>query len=246
MATQSTQAQQQRPATTRAPEAPWRSVVRLAALSLVAPAVLFSAAGRLEWGMGWLYVLMLFAVTLSTRLLILRRDPSLLTERAASVRRDDITGFDRAILPLLVIVGPVATWIVAGLSQRFGWQPRVAPALQGTAVAVVLFGSVLASWAMAVNRFFSAVVRIQSERGHSVVSTGPYRFVRHPGYAGTVLVNLATPVMLDAWWALVPTGIVVMVLIVRTALEDRTLRAKLPGYAEYAGRTRYRLVPALW
>ena len=99
---------------------------------------------------------------------------------------------------------------------------------------------------MASNAFFSAYVRIQTERGHAVVSTGPYRWVRHPGYASGLGSTLATPFVLGSVWALVPAGLVVVLLVVRTALEDRTLRKELPGYAEYSGRVRFRLVPGVW
>jgi protein-S-isoprenylcysteine O-methyltransferase Ste14 len=99
---------------------------------------------------------------------------------------------------------------------------------------------------MAVNPFFSAVARIQDDRGHAVVSAGPYRWVRHPGYASSVLATLCGPVLLAAPWALVPAGLTVLVLAVRTAREDRMLRRELPGYEEYAARTRYRLLPPVW
>jgi protein-S-isoprenylcysteine O-methyltransferase Ste14 len=99
---------------------------------------------------------------------------------------------------------------------------------------------------MTVNRFFSAMVRIQADRGHRVVENGPYRWMRHPAYAGGVIANLATPLMLGSAWALIPAGLTVALVVLRTSLEDRTLQAELPGYAAYAARTRYRLVPGVW
>lgn len=96
------------------------------------------------------------------------------------------------------------------------------------------------------NRFFSSIVRIQTERGHVVQSGGPYRFVRHPGYVGMTLTQVAYPVLLGTWWAYVPTGLATLLLVVRTALEDRLLRRELAGYGEYAARVRFRLLPGVW
>ena len=99
---------------------------------------------------------------------------------------------------------------------------------------------------MAANAFFSAVVRIQDDRGHAVASGGPYRFVRHPGYSGSLAFELATPIMLGSLWALIPSGLNALLIVVRTALEDRTLNEELDGYREYAGQVRYRLLPGVW
>lgn len=107
-------------------------------------------------------------------------------------------------------------------------------------------GMSLFSWSMATNAYFSAMVRIQADRGHQVVSSGPYRFVRHPGYTGVIIFSLATPPMLDALWAFIPAVVLVITMIIRTRLEDRTLNAELEGYPEYAGCVRYRLVPGIW
>jgi protein-S-isoprenylcysteine O-methyltransferase Ste14 len=136
--------------------------------------------------------------------------------------------------------------LVAGLDERLGWSPEISLGVQVGGLAVVALGCLLSGWAMLVNRFFSAVVRIQSDRGHSVVSTGPYRLVRHPAYVGGMVVYLATGPALVSLWALVPGLLVTILLAVRTALEDRTLRGELPGYEEYASRVRYRLIPGIW
>ena len=114
------------------------------------------------------------------------------------------------------------------------------------ALVLILVGYAIGSWALMENRFFSGVVRIQVERGHQVVTTGPYRWVRHPGYAGALLTYWLTPVLLDSLWTFLPVAAMTVVLIIRTALEDRTLTSELLGYAEYAGRTRFRLLPGIW
>ena len=116
--------------------------------------------------------------------------------------------------------------------------------------AVALVGLALACglvfWVTAANTYLSRLVRIQEDRGHQVVTTGPYRFVRHPMYAGLVVLIPCLPLFLGSWWALVPAGLIAILFVIRTALEDRTLRAELPGYAEYAQHVRYRLLPGIW
>jgi protein-S-isoprenylcysteine O-methyltransferase Ste14 len=110
----------------------------------------------------------------------------------------------------------------------------------------LLLGDLFSKWAAASNCFYSRVIRIQGDRGHAVVTSGPYRFVRHPGYAGALVTGLATPVALGSLWALVAGGMMALLLVVRTALEDQLLHKELHGYTEYAQRTRYRLVPGVW
>jgi protein-S-isoprenylcysteine O-methyltransferase Ste14 len=109
-----------------------------------------------------------------------------------------------------------------------------------------VLGLALFSWAMFSNTFFSSAVRIQQERGHAVCNTGPYRFVRHPGYVGAILQSLVMPLMLNSLWAFIPAGLAVLLMVVRTALEDKTLQEELQGYTEYAHRVRYRLLPGVW
>ena len=144
-----------------------------------------------------------------------------------------------------VLIMPV-TAVVAGYDARFGWSPRIPTAVQALAFAVFAAGYCFALWAARHNRFFSTVVRIQRERGHHVVDTGPYALVRHPGYAGSIPAHLALPIALGSLWALVPTAAGVAFLIARTAYEDRTLRDELPGYREYVQRVRWRLCPGVW
>jgi protein-S-isoprenylcysteine O-methyltransferase Ste14 len=107
-------------------------------------------------------------------------------------------------------------------------------------------GYALVVWATASNAYFSQVVRLQSERGHAVATGGPYRFVRHPAYIGTILFELAAPILLDSWWALIPGALNAVLFLVRTSLEDRTLRSELEGYQEYASQVRFRLLPGIW
>jgi len=119
-------------------------------------------------------------------------------------------------------------------------------AIQLAALVVWLLGDAFSKWAAVSNRFYSRVVRIQRDRGHTVVTDGPYRYMRHPGYAGALVAALATPIVLGSLWALVAAGTLSLLLVIRTALEDKTLREELPDYTEYTQRTRYRLVPGVW
>jgi len=128
----------------------------------------------------------------------------------------------------------------------FEWSPPISPWLPIVAIIVALLGSILATWAMLSNAFFSMIVRIQDDRGHTVASGGPYRFVRHPSYIGTIFSWACAAMALGSWLALLPVVLIAVTFTVRTALEDRMLQEELPGYKEYAGRVRYRLLPGVW
>lgn len=223
-----------------------RLVLTFIALSVVAGAVLFGAAGTLAWPMGWFYVILISTVSVGARLILLWVSPDTLRERAQFARVKGVEPGDRALVLLIGTVGPLAVLLVAGLDHRFGWSGPLPNAVATAAVAAALIGAFVTTWAMSVNRFFSAVARLQKDRGQVVISSGPYRCVRHPGYAGSVLATLAIPVMLGSFWGLVPAGLTAIAILVRTAREDRMLRRGLPGYEAYAARTRRRLVPGIW
>jgi protein-S-isoprenylcysteine O-methyltransferase Ste14 len=125
-------------------------------------------------------------------------------------------------------------------------QQRLHQAAQIAGLTVCILGHALWIWAMVSNRFFSQIVRIQSERGHAVATAGPYRYVRHPAYLGLIFFDLALSILLASWWALLASGACALLLLLRTALEDRTLQAELTGYGDYARQVRYRLIPGIW
>ncbi len=204
----------------------------------------FVSAGGVGFAMAWA-LLGLYVIGMAvTAALLLARSPDLIAERAemnAGAKR-----WDKPLALVLAFYGPVATWVVAGLNARFGWEPHVPFGAQAAALGIAALGYAIVSWSMASNRFFSGLVRIQKERGHAVASSGPYQFVRHPGYVGMLTLGLATPFVLGSVWALIPAGLMVVVGVIRTALEDRTLRRELDGYEAYASEVRYRLVPWVW
>jgi protein-S-isoprenylcysteine O-methyltransferase Ste14 len=224
----------------------WKAWFRFIAFMLLLPIVLFIAAGRLNWVWAWVYVGIVVFFTLVSRIIVIRTNPDLISERAQSFDREDVRGWDRLILFFLLLVGPLAMMIVAGLDERFEWSPQISLALRLAALAIMVLGYTVGTWAMAVNRYYSAVVRIQQDRGQTVVTDGPYRFVRHPSYATGNVASLMIPILLGSLWALIPCGLVVLGTIIRTALEDKTLLEELDGYAEYAARVRYRLLPGVW
>ena len=224
----------------------WRVVAGFLVVMLLPTAILFTAAGRVDWWEAWLLVVISASFTIGSRIMLFRTSPDLVQERARWTEGERAKSWDRVLLPITAIVGPLLVWLVAGLDKRFGWSPPVSLAVEVAGFIIMITGYGVGTWAALVNRFFSAVVRIQTERGHTVVTGGPYRFVRHPGYAGGALAYLAMPLALGALGAFVPAVLTVAAIVVRTALEDRTLQAELPGYTSYAQKTRYRLLPGIW
>lgn len=212
-------------------------------LSIAAAGVaMFWSAGRLDWWPAWV-VLGVWAVWFAAKDITLRSNPALMVERMSPPRAAKT--WDSTILSILRLV-QLARYIIAGLDQRYGWTEGFPLAAQIAALAVCLLGTALFAWAMASNKFFSQVVRIQSERGHAVATGGPYRFVRHPAYTATVLFELGLSTLLASWGALLLSGVCALLIVLRTVLEDRTLQAELPGYLEYARQVRFRLVPGAW
>lgn len=210
------------------------------------PLLLFAAAGTVRWPMGWFYVALTLLLAIGSRVVVWRRNPDLLRERGRYASAEGAPGWDRVLSLGVGMVGPIVVGIVAGLHHRFGWPAVVPLGVQVLAAVLLAVNYGLGAWAMVSNPFFSAVVRLQGDRGHAVVAQGPYRWVRHPAYLGACIGILMLPLMLDALWALVPATLTAVAVVVRTALEDRFLRRNLPGYADYAQRTRYRLLPGLW
>ena len=217
-------------------------VQRLGLIALFA-ILLFAAAGTWAWPRGWAYVVVVLVLEALTLALLASRAPATLRQRGAVGA--GVTSFDRAFAALWLTLALV-TPVVAGLDAvRFRWSSLPWWCF-GAGLVVMVPATLLAAWAMVVNEHFEQFVRIQTERGHHVVSDGPYRLVRHPGYLGAIAGALATPLLLGSAWTFVPVGLVAVLFVVRTGLEDGFLQRELPGYAEYTTRTRFRLVPGVW
>jgi protein-S-isoprenylcysteine O-methyltransferase Ste14 len=211
----------------------------LAVIGLLS-AVLFGSAGRWDLPFFWAYVGVNAALTLMG---VFTVDPNLQQERwHPAARNKEFWGVVLVVLPCFL-----AHLVLAGLDVgRFHWPDRMPPSVQIAGLGMLAASWGLTLWAMIANPFFSPVVRIQTERGHHLIAAGPYRYVRHPGYAGAIVGILSSPLALGSWWALVPVIPIVLLVIRRTAWEDRFLHQELPGYAAYAAQVRYRLLDRLW
>jgi protein-S-isoprenylcysteine O-methyltransferase Ste14 len=211
---------------------------------LVFGGLLFGSAGDLRWVGGWIFWVLLNAFMVSTTRFLARRQPDLLAERLRL--HPGAKKWDLFLASAMAVWLPLAAIVVAGLDHRHGWTQAFPPIVQGGGVLLMLAGNTLVFWCMASNRFFSAVVRIQTDRGHRVVSGGPYGWIRHPGYLGALMVTASFPLILDSLWTWIPVGAIFAVTLLRTALEDRTLRRELPDYEDYAAKVRSRLLPGIW
>jgi protein-S-isoprenylcysteine O-methyltransferase Ste14 len=218
---------------------PITAYIQSAIFLLLTAVALFASAGTIAIPAFWIYLAIFAAVFVSAFLWL---DPDLLRERMRP-------GGKRPPLALRLFSGVLFLhWIVAGLDHgRFHWSDNVPPWLQAVGLLALIAGYGLAFWAMTVNRFFSSVVRIQTDRGHVVVTTGPYAVIRHPGYTAGIIIMVASGIALGSWIS----AVVLMIgslpfLLYRAITEDRVLRAELPGYSDYARRVRWRLFPGLW
>jgi protein-S-isoprenylcysteine O-methyltransferase Ste14 len=206
-------------------------------------AALFWSAGEIDWWPAWASLGVMLGWIAATAVVIFRFNPGLLAERLGP--RKGAKAWDTAIMSMLG-VAQLARYIIAGLDHRYGWSGSLPLGAQLAALAVCILGYALVVWATASNTFFSQIVRIQSERGHAVATGGPYRYVRHPAYFGAILYELAVSILLASWWSLLVSAGDVILLIFRTALEDRVLRAELNGYTGYVSSVRHRLLPGVW
>lgn len=204
---------------------------------------LFWSAGTLIWWQAWACLAIVLAWIIGTAIVILRNNPDLLAERLGPRKGAKI--WDTIIMSLLGVI-QLARYIIAGLDQRNGWSEGFPLSLQIIALIICILGYALAVLATAANAFFSQIVRLQPERGQTVATGGPYQFVRHPAYTGSILYEFATPLLLTSWWSLILSSVNVLLFILRTALEDHTLQTELNGYADYAQKTRFRLIPGIW
>lgn len=215
----------------------------LRALSRAVPlGLLFAGAGRWDWPRGWVLAGLILASNALNFALMRWKNPALI--RARLEKHDNVEPFDRKFFRVSIGLA-LAFLVVAGLDERFGWSSLPDGALW-LGIALHVAGTVPIASAAVTNPFMELAVRLQTDRGQVVVHDGPYRFVRHPMYSGLLLMFSGWPLVADTWWGYLPLGGLAVAYVVRTALEDRTLRDRLPGYAGYSAITRYRLLPGVW
>ena len=222
-----------------------RAVVLMLYFIVVMPFLPLLISRQWDWWEAWIYAIIGILGFAISRGLAARRHPDLLAERARFLQHEDAKPWDKLLSPLVGLGGGLIL-LVAGLDALFDWSPPFSLPVKILALVIILAGYALGSYALIENRFFSGMVRIQTDRGHQIVSSGPYRWVRHPGYAGALLTYLATPIFLDSRWAFLPVMFISIGLVIRTNLEDKVLQDELEGYRDYARRVRYRLLPGVW
>ena len=222
-----------------------RVVVQMLFFVVVIPFLPLLISWRWDWWEAWVYAIICILGFAISRMLAARRHPDLLAERARFMQHENAKPWDKLLAPLVGLGGGLVP-LVAGLDALFDWSLTFSLPVKIVSLVIILAGYALGSYALIANRFFSGMVRIQTDRGHQVVSSGPYRWMRHPGYAGALLTYLATPLFLDSRWAFLPAVFFTILLVIRTGLEDRVLQDELEGYRDYARRVRYRLLPGVW
>jgi len=221
-----------------------RSIVVQTIILLLSYIILFISAGTLVWINGWVFV-GLTSITWIVHIVVLARvNPEVLNARGSVVKKDT-KGFDRinaVIVPLLTIIGVV---VMALDAARFHWT-SMPFWLSILGIALIIFAVAVGTWAMAVNKFMEWTARIQNDRQQYVITSGPYGIVRHPAYTGYIIERFAYPLILGSWWGLLPEGILAIIFVIRTVMEDRTLQKELPGYFKYTQKVKYRLIPLIW
>jgi protein-S-isoprenylcysteine O-methyltransferase Ste14 len=218
-------------------------IVRVHAQLLILAVAYFIAAGSLNIGRAWIYFGIAAVTYFASSLIFIKYNPGLINERAK--RRENTKSWDKALLSLYLLIGFLGTHIVAGLDSRFEWSSLdMIYMIPGTILYIV--AAYIQIISMLNNKYFEATVRIQSDREQQVVKDGPYKIVRHPGYASVLLSFVAIPFMIGSLYALICTAAVFIIMFVRTALEDKMLQKELPGYSQYAKEVKFRLIPGIW
>jgi protein-S-isoprenylcysteine O-methyltransferase Ste14 len=220
-----------------------KRIVAVLAVILAMDLLLFVPAGRLDWPAAWILSLLYGVFLLAYAVWGTLKAPDLLEERSQVA--ENVKVWDKVIVAIYTVL-LLATFVLAGLDVgRVRWS-QMAAAWQVLGLVGMVMSGCLIFWTILTNAYLGRMVRIQEDRGHQVVTGGPYRYVRHPMYVGIILLFPCMTLFLGSWWALVPASLIAVLMVIRTALEDRTLLAELPGYTEYAQQVRYRLLPGLW
>lgn len=212
---------------------------------VVIPLLPILVSGKWDWWQAWIMAGVFVLSFIISRAIAARKTPDILKERANYNQHENTQPWDKWLSPL-VAFGSVFILLVAGLDALYHWSAGFPLAVEIAGLVLIAGGYILGSYAFIENAYFSGTVRIQDERGHRVVSSGPYGWMRHPGYLGSLVASLGMPLLLDSLWAFIPVVIFGAFFIIRTRLEDRFLQENLPGYREYAQKVRYRLLPGIW
>jgi len=202
-------------------------------------------SGRWDWWQAWVMGALFLLSFIVSRAIAAKKTPDILKERANYATQGNTQAWDKWLSPV-VAFGSVFILMAAGLDDRFNWSPDLSLGLELSGLALILIGYIFGSYAFIENAFFSGTVRLQPERGQTVIKSGPYAWVRHPGYLSSLIASLGMPLLLDSLWAYVPVLIFAFFFVLRTHLEDRFLRENLAGYSDYAKEVRYRLFPGIW
>jgi protein-S-isoprenylcysteine O-methyltransferase Ste14 len=221
----------------------WFSII-ITYLSI--PAILFFCGWDLSWRQAWVFFVLIVTVGIGGRIWAEHKHPGLHAERSKCLKAQDVKSWDKIIGPLMALSLTFPLVIVAGLDHHFAWSPFFPSWMNLLGFFLITFGYAFASWALIENRFFTSLVRIQKDREHEVCDSGPYRIVRHPGYAGNILALPGIVLALGSVWTLIPVVIAIIIAVIRTELEDRTLQEELKGYKEYVQRVRYKLIPGIY
>jgi protein-S-isoprenylcysteine O-methyltransferase Ste14 len=222
-----------------------RLIVRTSVTYAIIGLVLFGAAGTADWPAAWIFLAQMIVLSLVGGLWLVRHDPALVQERLAPVMQKGQPTADKVLLPVIILVLFGAIVLMALDAVRLAWS-SVPLWVQAVGELALLLSIWLSLRTLAENSFAAPVVKIQEDRGHTVITSGPYRYVRHPMYAGALIFFAGTSLLLGSWWGLVAVPVLAVVLGLRIQLEEKTLRAGLKDYDDYARRVRFRLIPLVW
>jgi len=221
----------------------WLSLI---VLHLFIPLILLISSGDYSWWQGWTFLILFLLAGVGGRFVAEKRHPGILVERSNMEKAKDSKAWDKVLAPLMALSLSFPLLIVAGLDHRYGWTPSLPTWLTILGLLLIALGYAFSAWAIIENRYFSSTVRIQTERGHTVCDSGPYKIVRHPGYAGNLLALAGIIIALESLWTLIPAVVALVIGVIRTSLEDKTLYEELTGYQDYARRVCYRLFPGIY
>ncbi|WP_295802442.1 isoprenylcysteine carboxylmethyltransferase family protein [uncultured Microbulbifer sp.] len=223
-----------------------RQWIRIVVVYLLIPLILFICGGDLGWWQAWLYSALILIAGVGGRIWAEQRHPGLMSERQNIENFQNAKTWDKVLAPLMALSIGFPMVVVAGLDHRYSWSFAFPLWLVLLGFSCISLGYAYAVWALVENRFFYSVVQIRLDRGQVVCDSGPYRFVRHPGYAGNILALFGIVLALGSVWSLIPAAVALVIAVIRTALEDQALQGELPGYRDYARRVRYRLIPGIY